>query len=116
MSHKEKMGWIIATCAVLDIAAGVLFAHYERLSIFHGISWAIGVATTSGSRYSPVNNTGDLLQDIAQLTIIPLFGAAFSYFISGVTTDKVQSQLDDHHASFRTLVKSLGGSDAKPAG
>lgn len=113
MTHREKMAWIIITCVVLDAAAGVLFALYEHVAIVSGISWAIGVATTSGSRYSPVNSAGDLLQDITQLTIIPLFGAAFSYFISGVTTDKVQSQLDAHH---NRMLRVFGRDDAKPAG
>lgn len=115
MSHKQKMGWIIATCVVLDLVAGLLFAVNEHVSFAGGVSWAIGVATTSGSRYTVVNSAGDLLLDVTQLTIIPLFGAAFSYFISGVTTDKVQSQLDDHHARFRALVKTLGGTDAESA-
>lgn len=98
MSHHRRAVIIIISALLLDVAAGIWFAIAEHIPATSGVSWALGVATTSGSRFSPVNSTGDTIQDIVQLTIIPLFAAALSLFTTGLTAGAVQTQLDEHHS------------------
>lgn len=94
MSHHRRALLVITVALLLDAAAGVWFAAAQHLPVRSGLAWALGTATTAGSRYSPVNGWGDLIQAAAQVTVIPLFAATFSLFTSGLTSAHVRRSED----------------------
>lgn len=88
---KRQRGarYTVLVAIVLDVTAGFLFAHYERISVVHGLYWAEEEATTVGSGYLPVTGAGQLIKALVGVTIIPLFAATFSIFTTALTATHV---------------------------
>jgi voltage-gated potassium channel len=85
MRHAAAV--ITITCAsVLDLAGGIVFAAAEHIPVTSGLYWAVTTATTVGyGDIEPVNPHGRLIAVLVMLTVIPLFGATFSLFTSGLS-------------------------------
>lgn len=89
---------VIAAAAVLDAAAGCWFAAVEGLPVTSGLCYSLGIATTSGSSVPASGGMARLITALMQVTIIPLFGATFSLFTSGLSALHIRGlhrRLDD---------------------
>jgi voltage-gated potassium channel len=75
----------IACAGVLDLAGGIVFAAAEHIPVTSGLYWAVTTATTVGyGDIEPSNPHGRLIAVLVMLSVIPLFGATFSLFTSGL--------------------------------
>lgn len=94
MNHRAAL-ITIAAAAVLDAGAGLAFASAEHISLAAGEYWAIATATTVGyGDVTPRTHAGHVIAVVAMVTIIPLFGATFSLFTSGLTATHVRGHLE----------------------
>ena len=83
----------ISIAALLDLAAGVVFALVEHVTIWVGLYWAAATATTVGyGDVTPRTTTGHVVAVLVMLTVIPLFAAAFSLVTSGLTAIHVHDE------------------------
>jgi voltage-gated potassium channel len=81
----------IACAAVLDLIGGILFAAAEHIPVTSGLYWAVTTATTVGyGDIEPRNPAGRLIAVFVMLTVIPLFGATFSLFTSGLAGVRIE--------------------------
>jgi voltage-gated potassium channel len=85
----------ITTAAGLDMLGGLAFAAVEHLPAATGLYWAVTTATTVGyGDVAPHSPGGRLIAVLVMLTVIPLFGATFSLFTSGMTAGHIRSAED----------------------
>jgi hypothetical protein len=83
LKHHRIALVVIGVAAVLDAAAGFGYAYVMSFPATSGLCYALGVATTSDSSIpAGTSPSARLITVLIQLTIIPLFGAAFSLFTS----------------------------------
>jgi hypothetical protein len=86
VSHRRLALLVLAIALGLDGCAGVWYAAVQHIPDTSGWAYALGVATTSGSAVPAGSSPqAKLVTAIIQLTILPLFGAAFSLVTSGLT-------------------------------
>jgi len=99
----------VAAAAALDAAGGLAFAAAEHVSDAAGLYWAVATATTVGyGDVAPRTHAGHVLAVAVMLTVIPLFGAAFSLFTSGLTALHIRGHLRDTEAGIKAhLADSL---------
>lgn len=82
----------IGAATVLDTGLGAAFGAAEHIGIGRGLYFATTTATTVG--YGDITPHGwipHLLAVAIMLTVIPLFGASFSLFTSGLAAWHVES-------------------------
>lgn len=85
---------MIAAAAVLDAGLGLAFAVADHVSPGDGLYWATTTATTVGyGDLVPRGWAAHLIAVGVMLTVIPLFGAAFSLFTSGLASEDVHARL-----------------------
>lgn len=125
MKHQGAL-ITIAAAALLDVVAGIVFALAEHIATASGLYWAVTTATTVGyGDVIPHNSSGRIIAIVVMLTVIPLFGATFSLFTSGLTGAHVrlseralkahiEERLNEHHKKLADHISSVvgGGSDA----
>jgi voltage-gated potassium channel len=93
-SHHAKALAVIGTAALLDAGLGLAFAAADHLSAGDGLYWATTTATTVG--YGDIVPRGWIAHLLAvgvMLTVIPLFGAAFSLFTSGLASQDIRARI-----------------------
>jgi voltage-gated potassium channel len=92
--HHRRAFTVIAVAAVLDAGLGLAFAAADHVSPGDGLYWAVTTATTVGyGDVVPRGGTAHLIAIGVMLTVIPLFGAAFSLFTSGLASQDIHSRL-----------------------
>ena len=93
-SHHARALTVIGAAAVLDAGLGIAFAAADHISAPDGLYWSVTTATTVG--YGDIVPRGWVAHVLAvgvMLTVIPLFGAAFSLFTSGLASESVHARL-----------------------
>jgi len=85
---------VIGAAAVLDAGLGLAFAAADHVSAGDGLYWAVTTATTVGyGDLVPRGWAAHLIAVGVMLTVIPLFGAAFSLFTSGLASQDIHARL-----------------------
>ena len=112
MTHRAAVITVSASAA-LDAAGGLAFAAAEHVPVTTGLYWAVATGTTVGyGDVTPHNPLGRLIAVVVMLTAIPLFGASFSLFASGLAAGHLrlaeqrikahlESRLLEHHRAIR---------------
>jgi voltage-gated potassium channel Kch len=125
MTHRAAV-LTVGSAAVIDTAGGLAFAAAEHIPVTTALYWAVATGTTVGyGDVTPHNPAGRLIAVVVMLTAIPLFGAAFSLFTSGLAAGHVRAaeqrmkhhleeRLAEHHKSL--AVVSPARRAAKPNG
>jgi voltage-gated potassium channel len=91
MSHRGAL-ITVAAAGILDVAGGLAFAAAEHIPYVTGLYWALTTATTVGyGDVIPHKAAGHLIAVAVMLTVIPLFGATFSLFTSGMTAGHIRA-------------------------
>jgi hypothetical protein len=80
---------VLGVTAVLDVIFGILYGLDDHIGIWHGLYCATGTATSLGCDVLPADGAGYVLSFLMMLTILPLFGAMFSLFTTGLTVSHV---------------------------
>ena len=94
----------IACAAVLDLAGGIAFAATEHIPVTSGLYWAISTATTVGyGDITPHDPAGRRIAVLVMLTVIPLFGATFSLFTSGLSGIRIERLGTGLHARLQRI-------------
>jgi len=120
VSHRAALV-TIATAAVLDTGLGVAFGAADHIGAWRGLFFAVTTATTVG--YGDLTAHGwlpHLLAVAMMLLVVPLFGAAFSLFTSGLTVTHVrgaekrikahlEERLKAHHKALASHPGAPGG-------
>jgi len=97
--HRVPL-YTIAVTAVLDVILGIEYSVYEKIPIWHGLYCAEMTAVTVGCDVSPINHAGYIIMALIGVLIVPLVGASFSLFTSGITAIHI-------HASKREIKAHL---------
>jgi voltage-gated potassium channel len=93
-SHHRRALTVISAAAILDAGLGLAFAASDHISAADGLYWATTTATTVG--YGDIVPRGWVAHILAvgvMITVIPLFGAAFSLFTSGLASESVHARI-----------------------
>jgi hypothetical protein len=93
MSHHRAALLTIAAAAVMDTACGLLYSAAEHVSTGHALFCAVGNAVTEGACTTPATTAGHWIDLAEFLLVVPLFGAAFSLFTSGLTGSQVREHV-----------------------
>jgi hypothetical protein len=84
-AHRRALA-TVAVAVGLDLVLGVCFAAAQHIGVWDGLYFATTTATTVG--YGDITPHGWLphvISVLVMVTVIPLFGAAFSLFTSGLS-------------------------------
>lgn len=110
MSHHRLALLTILAAAVLDTICGLVFAAVEHLSAGLGLFWAVTTATTVGyGDVTPKTAAGHVVAVVCMLTVIPLFGAVFSLFTSGLSATHIRKAEHRIHEHLATGKRPEGG-------
>jgi hypothetical protein len=92
MHHRTALRVLILAILV-DAALGVAYAASMSISVWDGLYYATGIATTSGnSPQTPVGWLPHALSMSMMCLVIPLFAAAFSLVTTGLTADHIDKR------------------------
>jgi hypothetical protein len=91
VSHHRIAVITIAAALVLDTACGVLYAFAERIAVWHGLYCALADGVTRGGDVAPSTPAGYWISAVECVLVVPLIGATFSLFTSGLTSVHVRS-------------------------
>lgn len=84
-AHKGALR-VLALAAALNCALGAAYGEAMGIGVWNGLYYSTGVATTSGnSPLTPVGWGPHVLTVAMMCMVIPLFGASFSLFTSGLS-------------------------------
>lgn len=83
--HHKRALLVIAATALLDAACGLLYAAAEHISPWHGLYCALADGVTRGGNASPTTTAGYIISAVECMLVVPLLGASFSLFTSGLT-------------------------------
>lgn len=87
---------MIAMAGVLDAIGGAAFSFAEHLTFAEGLYWSVTTATTVGyGDITPKTGAGQVVSVLVMLTVIPLFGGAFSLIVSGLTALHVHAAKEE---------------------
>lgn len=105
LHHKRATGLLVAVISA-DIVAGILVAAAEHVPTWHGVYCTVGLTTTDGCDLAFHSTATYAIATVAMILFVPLWGAVFSFFTSGLTadhldakTDKQTKELKEHIAS-----------------
>lgn len=104
--HHRLALTTIAAALALDAVCGVLFAAADHVSVPDGLFFAVTTGTTVG--YGDITAHGwaaHLLTVVMMLLVVPLFGASFSLFTSGLTSGRVAASEDRVKAHVEARLK-----------
>jgi len=111
--HHRVALYTIAVTAVLDIILGLEYSTYEKIPIWHGLYCAEMTAVTVGCDVSPINHAGYIIMALIGVLIVPLVGASFSLFTSGITAihihkskNEIKAHLDMHMKRYHDALKT----------
>lgn len=110
--HRVALYTILVT-AVLDVILGLEYSAYEKIPIWHGLYCAEMTAVTVGCDISPINHAGYIIMALIGVLIVPLVGASFSLFTSGITAihihaskREIKAHLDMHMKRYHDALKA----------
>jgi len=110
--HRVAL-YTIAITAVLDVILGLAYSAYEKIPIWHGLYCAEMTAVTVGCDVSPINHAGYIIMALIGVLIVPLVGASFSLFTSGITAvhihaskREIKAHLDMHMKRYHDALKA----------
>lgn len=84
-AHKNALR-VLGLAAALNCLLGVWYGLSMRIGPWNGLYYSTGVATTSGnSPYGPAGWLPHVLTIGMMCLVIPLFGASFGLFTSGLS-------------------------------
>lgn len=98
-AHKNALR-VLGTAIALNCALGGLYGAAMGIGLWNGLYYSTGVATTSGnSPYGPSGWFPHVLTVAMECMVIPLFGASFSLFTSGLSAAHIKLHLRKSAAS-----------------
>jgi hypothetical protein len=110
--HRVAL-YTIAVTVVLDVILGLEYSKYEKIPIWHGLYCAEMTAVTVGCDVSPINHAGYIIMALIGVLIVPLVGASFSLFTSGITAlhihaskREIKAHLDMHMKRYHDALKA----------
>lgn len=108
-AHAKRAILVITAAFSLDVVLGWTFAVAQHISVVDGIYYAITTASTVGyGDIVPTTSMSRLVTVIMELTIIPLFAAAYSLLTAGLTTAKITERVTrnsrKHHEETLTKI------------
>lgn len=89
MNHHRIALVTITAAVVLDAACGLAFAAAQHIPAWRGLYCALANGVTVGGDIPPSTPAGYAVTAIECLLIVPLFGATFSLFTSGLTGSRI---------------------------
>ena len=90
ISHHRIASACLAIGVFLIAVYGQAFATYEHLPFWHGAYCALANAATDGCDRAPTTHAGYLIAALEFVTVVPLFGAAITFFTSGLLAGHVR--------------------------
>lgn len=99
-NHRHYALLTIALATTLDFILGYAFGIADHIGVLRGLYFATVTATTVG--YGDIAVVGwlpHILAILMMVTVIPLFGATFSLFTSGLTSfhvHRAKEELKQH--------------------
>jgi hypothetical protein len=92
-THRRAL-FVIALAALLDALLGVAFAFAQHVSVGNGLYFATVTGTTVGyGDITPHGWESHLCAVAMMVLVIPLFGASFSLFTSGLSAIHLKVRL-----------------------
>ncbi|HEY2088619.1 MAG TPA: hypothetical protein VGH54_21690 [Mycobacterium sp.] len=91
-AHHKRALYALTITLLLDVILGVLYGQADRIPVAHGLYCALGTATTVGCDTGPATTAAYALSALMMLTVVPLFGAVFSFFTTGLTADHLDQK------------------------
>ena len=86
MTHRQIAVLTIAAALVLAAALGLAFAKAERIPPAHGLFCGLANAVTDGCDIAPRTTAAYIITALEYCLCVPLFGASFSLFTSGLAS------------------------------
>lgn len=86
MKHHHLALAVVGAALVLDTGLGLGYGAAEHIGPWHGLYCALATAVTVGGDVAPYNVAGYVIMTAICITVVPLFGAAFSLFTSALSS------------------------------
>lgn len=104
--HAKRALVVIGAAFTLDVVGGWLFSIAQHIPFIDGIYYALTTASTVGyGDITPANGAAKIITVVMELTVIPLFAAAYSLMTAGLTTERIKNHIDKR-------VEELGNDDS----
>jgi hypothetical protein len=97
--HHRVALLVIASALVLDAGLGIAYSAAMHIGVWDGLYNALANAVTLGGDVTPVGVWAHIVNAGECLSVVPLFGASFSLFTSGLTAthvDKAEGRIKRH--------------------
>lgn len=92
--HLRRAALLLASVVTADVIAGFIVAVAEHVPAWHGIYCTVGLTTTDGCDIPFHSGATYAVATIAMILFVPLWGAVFSFFTSGLTASHVDAKTD----------------------
>ena len=119
-THTKRALTVIAAAMSLDFLLGWLFALVQHIALIDGLYYAVTTGSTVGyGDIYPTHPLSKLITVIMELTVIPLFAAAYSLMTANLTTSTVtrgvNKHIDKKHEEFKneSAARWLGNASAE---
>ena len=94
-AHHRRALRVLLAAVILDMFLGSLFSAVQGTSVWEGLYYATGTATTVGADITPRGTWPHVITVIMMITVIPLFAAVFSLLTAGLTADHVDKRHEE---------------------
>lgn len=95
--HAKRALTVASTAIGVDCLLGWAFACVQHIPVVDGLYYAVTTASTVGyGDIVPTHPLSKLVTVIMELTVIPLFAAAYSLMTVGLTTNSVTVRVKRH--------------------
>jgi len=113
--HHRLALTTVAVALAADAGLGLGFAAADHVGTWDGLYFSLTTGTTVGyGDITPHGWAAHVLAVVMMLVAIPLFGASFSLFTSGLTSGHVAASEDRLKAHVEARLRHhLGGSDVR---